>query len=45
MISIIPSAMLNFAIIYPIYKIVVPAMRYNYVNDIVEDLSVPLINN
>lgn len=44
LISTIPSILLNFAIIYPIYKIVIPAMRYSYTNDVVEDIGVPLIN-
>lgn len=34
---------LNLLIIYPVYRIVCPAMHYKYQNDLIEDLSTPLV--
>lgn len=35
-------AILNLAIIYPIFKIVVPLIRYEYEDDMIEDKKVPI---
>lgn len=43
LISMIPSILLNFAVLYPIYKIIVPTMKYNYMSDTSEDLDVPYL--
>ncbi|MGL4647392.1 MAG: hypothetical protein ACRCVI_01565 [Mycoplasmoidaceae bacterium] len=40
----IPLVFANTIIVWPIYKIVYPLIGYEYENDIVEDLKVPLIN-
>jgi hypothetical protein len=34
---------LNIAVIYPVYRIVCPAMKYNYMDDSVESRSIPLM--
>jgi hypothetical protein len=34
---------LNIAIVYPVYRIVCPAMKYDYMVDTVESRSVPLM--
>jgi hypothetical protein len=39
---LVPIALLNTAIIYPVYRIVSPSMHYDYQNDIIENVSVPL---
>jgi hypothetical protein len=43
MISIVPSSLLNLAVLYPVFKVVAPAVHYDYTEDVLEDLSVPLI--
>lgn len=43
LISMLPSTLLNLAIIYPIYKIIVPAMKYDYTSDSIEDINLPLV--
>lgn len=42
---LVPMIILNLCIIYPIFKIVVPMMRYNYEDELVEDLDQPLFIN
>jgi hypothetical protein len=34
---------LNIAIVYPVYRIVCPAMKYDYMEDTVESRSIPLM--
>lgn len=34
---------LNIAIVYPVYRIVCPAMKYNYIDDSVESRTIPLM--
>jgi hypothetical protein len=34
---------LNIAIVYPVYRIVCPAMKYNYMDDSIESRTVPLM--
>jgi hypothetical protein len=43
LVSIIPSSLMNLAILYPTFRIVVPSVHYNYLEDRQEDLDVPLI--
>ncbi|WP_031488926.1 membrane protein [Ureaplasma canigenitalium] len=38
-----PMIVVNLMIIYPIFKIVVPLIRYDYEDDVVEDKNVPLV--
>ncbi len=38
----IPMVVLNIAIIYPIFKIVVPLIKYNYQDDLVESFQRPI---
>ena len=42
LLTMVPSILLNIAILYPIYKIIVRNMHYNYVENVSEDISVPL---
>jgi hypothetical protein len=44
-IMLVPVALLNTAIIYPVYRIISPSMHYDYRNDIIENISVPLSVN
>lgn len=37
-----PMVVINILIIYPIFKIVVPLIKYDYEDDIIEDKNVPL---
>jgi hypothetical protein len=34
---------LNIAIVYPVYRIVCPAMKYNYMDDTIESRTIPLM--
>ncbi|MDR3330341.1 MAG: hypothetical protein LBS76_03610 [Mycoplasmataceae bacterium] len=34
---------LNIAVIYPVYRIVCPAMKYNYVDDSLESIKIPFM--
>jgi hypothetical protein len=36
---------LNIGIIYPVYRIVAPTMKYNYQDDIIESIDMPLMND
>ncbi|MCF1349235.1 hypothetical protein [Ureaplasma urealyticum] len=38
----VPMVVLNLLIIYPIFKIVVPLIRYDYEDDIIEDKHIPI---
>ncbi len=40
--ALIPMVVLNMLVIYPVFKIVVPLVTYNYEDELVEDLNVPL---
>ncbi|MCV3728440.1 hypothetical protein OF376_01495 [Ureaplasma miroungigenitalium] len=41
-ILLIPMVVFNLFLIYPIFKIVVPLIKYDYEKDVVEDKSVPV---
>ncbi|MCV3743727.1 hypothetical protein OF377_02465 [Ureaplasma sp. ES3154-GEN] len=41
-ISLIPMVVFNLFLIYPIFKIVVPLIKYDYENDTIEDKTVPV---
>ncbi len=43
--ALIPMVILNMLVIYPVFKIVVPLVTYNYEDDLIEDLNVPLYVN
>jgi hypothetical protein len=34
---------LNIAVIYPVYRIVCPAMKYNYIDDSLESIKIPFM--
>ena len=42
---LVPMTLLNIAIIFPIFKIVVPLINYDYTKELVEPISTPIYVN
>jgi uncharacterized protein (DUF983 family) len=42
LVTMVPSTLINLAVLYPIYKIVIRAMHYNYTENTSEDINIPL---